>query len=61
MPFLWEIDADVGFVGLPVGNRHNGNAVLKDDMQSTVTVEAFHTASNSLVLLSYGRALDSVI
>ena len=60
-PFLWDIDTDIWFVGLLVGDSHSGNAIVNSDMQSTMTVEALHTASNPLVLLICDRLLVPVI
>lgn len=57
MPFLRETDIDVRFVRLTVGNPHNGITVVNSDVQSAVTVEAFHTANNPLLLLAYSRLL----
>ena len=59
--FLWEIDTDVRFVRLTVGNTHNSNAIVKGNVQLAVTVKASHTADNPLLLLAYGRLLGHVV
>jgi len=60
-PTLRKIDVDVLFVRSLVGNRHNGNAVLKGDMQSAMAIKALHTASYPLIFLANGRLLGSVV
>ena len=60
-PFLRDIDTDIRFVGLLVGDSHSSNAIMNSDMQSTMTVEALHTVGNPLVLLAYDRLLVPVI
>ena len=60
-PFLWDIDTDIRFVGLLVGDSHSGNAIVNSDVQSTMTVEALHTASNPLVLLVCDGLLVPVV
>jgi len=37
-----------------MGDRHIGNAFNKGDVQFSLAFEAFHTASNSLLLLANG-------
>ena len=41
-------------MGLLVGDLHNGNTVQKGDAESAMTVEAFHAANDSLMILAYG-------
>ena len=56
-----EIGVDILFVRSLVGNPHNGNAVLKGDMQSAMAIKALHTASYPLIFLANGRLLVSVV
>lgn len=60
-PFLRDIDTDIRLVSLLVGDSHSGNAIANSDVQSTMTVEALHTASNPLVLLGCDCLLVLVI
>ncbi len=46
---------------LMVGDLHNGNAIVKSNVQSAMTVKVFHTANNPLLLLAYSRLLVHVI
>ena len=59
--FLREIDTGVWLVRLRVGHLHDGDAVAEGDTQSTMTVKAFHTASNPCLLLAYKRFLGHVV
>lgn len=65
MPFLWEIDIDIHLVSLPVGDLHGSNGIAmlmaNDNMQSTMTVKAFHSTCNSLILLIHDCFLFSVV
>ena len=49
-PFLRDVDTDIRPVSLLVGDSHSSNAIVNSDVQSTMTVEALHTASNPLLL-----------
>jgi len=44
-----------------VGDLHNGNSIVKDDVQLAMTVKALHTANNPLLLLVDDRSLGRVV
>jgi len=61
MPFLREINTDIQFVRLTVGNIHNSSAIVDGDVHSAVTVKVLHTVNNPLLLRAYSRYLGHVI
>jgi len=44
-----------------VGDLHNGNSIVKDDVQLAMTVKVLHMANNLLLLLVDDRSLGRVV